>query len=160
MRHSKPFTLGALLVAATLAACGENPVSPLEPGAPSLATRTDQNNVREPFFITEDNPCTPDLEAIDFEGTIHGVGSTWDNGHVKTHYNVSLTGVDANGLRYEAASTGDGKGVFPGTGAEDVVISTVINSQGGTGNWVMKMVLHLAADGSVQVDRESSECHG
>jgi len=90
----------------------------------------------------------------------HGVGSTWDNGHGKAHYNVNLTGVDANGLRYEAASTGNGKGVFPGTDVEDVVIMTVINSQGGTDNWVMKMVLHLATDGSIHVEKESSECRG
>src|SRR5436305_5579726 len=108
MRHSKTFVLAALLVTTVLTACGENPVSPLEPGVPAFATRTDENNVREPFFITADNPCTPDFDAIDFEGTIHGLGSTWDNGHVKTHYNVSLTGVDANGLRYQAASTGNG----------------------------------------------------
>jgi hypothetical protein len=152
--------LSALLLAGAAPACSDGAASSLEPGAPVLATRTDQGNVREPFFITADNPCTPAVEAINLEGTIHGIGSTWDNGHVKTHYNVSLTGADANGVQYHAASTGNGKGVDPATGLEDVVITTEIISQGGSDNFVMKMVLHLAADGSVQVDKTSGECRG
>jgi len=109
MRHSKPCLFTALLLAGAVPACGDGAASTLEPGAPVLATRTDQGNVREPFFVTVDNPCTLAIEAIDLEGTIHGIGSTWDNGHVKTHYNVNLNGVDANGVRYQASSTGNGK---------------------------------------------------
>lgn len=160
MRHSKPCLLVALLLATAATACSEGPASSLEPGAPALATRTDQNNVREPFFLTADNPCTPAVEAINFEGTIHGQGSTWDNGHFKSHYNVNLTGVDANGVRYQGMSTGNGNGEFPGSPTEDVIISTVFSSQGGTDNFVMKIVLHFAADGTVQVEKESEECRG
>jgi hypothetical protein len=115
--------------------------------------------VRETFFITVDNPCTPAVESIDLEGTIHGMGSTWDNGHFKSHYNVNLTGVDANGVRYQGTSTGNGKGV-PGSTTEDVVISTVINSKGGTDNFVTKIVLHFATDGTVRVEKLGEECRG
>jgi hypothetical protein len=150
--------LATASVAAT--ACSESPASSLEPGTPALATRSDQSNVREPFSITADNPCTPAVEAILLEGTIHGLGSTWDNGHFKSHYNVKLTGVDANGVEYQATSTGNGNGEFPGSPTEDVIISTVISGQGGVPNFVMKIVLHFAADGTVQVDKSSEECRG
>jgi hypothetical protein len=160
MRHSTPCGLTALLLATIVPACSESPVSSLEPGAPALATRTDHNNVRVPFSITVDNACTPEIEAIVLEGTIHGQGSTWDNDHFKSHYNVTLTGVGADGVKYQGESTGNGKGEFPGSPTEDVVISTVITSQGGADNFVMKIVLHFAADGSVQVDKSSEECRG
>ena len=160
MRHSKPCLFAALCLAAAATACDGGPVSSLEPGTPALATRTDQGNVREPFSITADNPCTPDVEAILLEGIIHGLGSTWDNGHFKSHYDVNLTGVDANGVEYQATSTGNGNGEFPGSPTEDVVISTVISSRGGLPNFVMKIVLHFAADGTVQVDKSSEECRG
>src|SRR5205807_703324 len=114
MRNSKPCLLAALFIAAGVTACDESPASSLEPGMPVLATRTDQGNVREPFSIIADNPCTPAVEAILLEGIIHGLGSTWDNGHFKSHYDVNLTGVDANGVEYQATSTGNGNGEFPG----------------------------------------------
>jgi hypothetical protein len=41
-----------------------------------------------------------------------------------------------------------------------VIISTVINSQGGTDNFITKIVLHFAADGTVQVDNSSEQCRG
>jgi hypothetical protein len=160
MRHSQPFILAAMILISGTGACGWREVSPLEPGVPAFATRSDRNNVREPFFITLDNPCTPEVESIAFEGTIHGQGSTWDNGHFKSHYNVNLTGIDANGVRYRTVSTGNGNGGFPGSPSEDVIISTVINSQGGTDNFITKIVLHFAADGTVQVDNSSEQCRG
>jgi hypothetical protein len=107
-----------------------------------------------------DNVCTPAVEAIDLEGTIHGQGSQWDNGHFKSHYNVNLTGVDANGVRYQGASTGNGKGEFLGSGTEDVVISTVINSNGAAPNFVSKIVLHHHKDGTITVDKAGEECRG
>lgn len=159
MQHSKPCLVAALLLAAGATACSESAVSPLEPGAPALATRTERDNVREPFFITLDNPCTLAVEAIYFEGIIHGMGSTWDNGHLQSHHNVTLTGVDANGVRYQGTSAGNGK-VVPGGTIDDVVISTVNTSQGATDNFVTKIVLHFSADGSVQVDKLGEECRG
>jgi hypothetical protein len=63
-------------------------------------------------------------------------------------------------VRYEGTSIGNGKGVSSETGIEDVVISTVISSQGGVGNFVTEMVLHLTADGTVRVDNEGEECRG
>lgn len=160
MRHSKPGLLATLFLAAAAAACSESAVSSLDPGAPALATRTDRNNTREQFSITLDNPCTPAVEAIDFEGTIHGQGSIWDNDHFKSHYNVNLTGVDANGVRYVGVSTGNGSGEYPGSPTEDMIISTVISSQGGTDNFVTKIVVHFAADGTVRVDKLGEECRG
>jgi hypothetical protein len=160
MRHSTPCALTALLLATVVPACSETPVSSVEPGTPALATRTDHNNVRVPFSITVDNACTPEIEAIDLEGTIHGQGSTWDNDHFKSHYNVTLTGVGPDGVKYQGESTGNGKGEFPGSETEDVVISTVITSQGAAANFVSKIVLHFAADGTVQVDKSSEECRG
>ena len=53
-----------------------------------------------------------------------------------------------------------GKASFSGSPTEDVVISTVITSQGAAANFVSKIVLHFAADGSVQVDKSSEECRG
>jgi hypothetical protein len=100
------------------------------------------------------------IEAIDLDGTIHGTLIVWDNDHFKSHFNVSLTGVDANGVKYQGTSTGNGKGDFPGSGTEDVVTSTVLNSQGGTPNFVAKIVLHFAANGTVQVEKGSEECRG
>ena len=160
MRHSNPALLAALLFAMAAPACNESSTSSLEPGAPALATRTDQNNVRAPFSITVDNACTPEIEAIDLAGIIHGQGSTWDNDHFKSHYNVTLTGVGPDGVTYQGESTGNGKGEFPGSPTEDVVISTVITSQGAAPNFVSKILLHFAADGTVQVDKSSEECRG
>lgn len=152
----------AALLAITLApACRETSGWVTDPGTPALATRTEHNNTREPFFLPDvDNPCTSAIEAIDLEGTIHGQGSQWDNEHFKSHYNVTLTGVDADGVRYLGTYTGNGKGAVFGSEPEDVVISTVLNSQGGTPNFVTKIVLHFAADGTVQVDKAGEECRG
>jgi len=91
---------------------------------------------------------------------IHGQGSLWDNDHFKSHYNVTLTGTDANGVSYLGTSAGNGKGDFPGSETEDVVISTVLVSQGGTPNFVTKIVLHFAADGTFRVEKGSEECRG
>ena len=161
MRHPKPCLLATLLLATAATACSESPGSSLEPGPPALATKIEEFNLSEPFSLTDlDNPCTPASEAIDLEGVIHGTLIIWDNQHFKSHFNVSLTGVDANGVKYQGTSTGNGKGDFPGSGTEDVVTSTVLNSQGGTPNFVAKIVLHFAANGTVQVEKGSEECRG
>jgi hypothetical protein len=161
MRYPAVHLLATLLASAPAVGCTDSSVSPLGPGAPALATRTDYDNVRVEFFLSDvDNPCTPAVEAIDFEGIIHGQGSTWDNDHFKSHYDVNLTGVDANGVKYVGASTGNGKGEFVGSETEDVVISTVTTSQGGTDNFVQKIVLHHRKDGTVTVDRAGEECRG
>ncbi len=150
-------TIAALILVSAASACGERSPLPLDPGRPSLATRDEHNNIRVEFLLPGlDNPCTPAIEAIDLEGIIHGQGSIWDNGHFKSHYDVSLTGVDADGLRYQGSSTGNGKGGE----TEDVVISTVITNQGGLPNFVSKIVLHHLKDGSITVDRSSEECRG
>lgn len=161
MRRS-PSTSFAALVAITLApACRETSDWVTDPGTPALATRTEHNNAKEQFFLPDvDNPCTSAIEAIDLEGTIHGLGSQWDNEHFKSHYNVTLTGTDANGVSYLGTSTGNGKGETIDTEPADVVISTVLNSQGGTPNFVTKIVLHFAADGTVQVEKGGEECRG
>jgi hypothetical protein len=160
MRYFRPYLFAAGLIAAADTACSESAVSSLDPDGPALATRSDQNNVRVPFSITVDNACTPEIEAIVLEGIIHGQGSTWDNDHFKSHYNVTLTGVGPDGVKYQGESTGNGNGEFPGSPTEDVVISTVITSQGAAANFVSKIVLHFAADGTVQVDKSSEECRG
>jgi hypothetical protein len=162
MRNSKPHVFfAALLLATAAAACSESAVSSLEPGPPALATKIEEFNVSEPFSLADlDNPCTPAIEAIDLEGTIHGILFVWDNNHFKSHFNVRLTGVDADGVKYQGTSTGNGKGDFPGSETEDVVISTVFTNQGGTDNFVAKIVLHFAADGTVQVEKGSEECRG
>ena len=161
MRYLATRLLSAFLSSAVAVACSESSTLPLDPGAPALATRTDHDNVRVEFFLSDvDNPCTPAVEAIDLEGIIHGQGSIWDNGHFKSHYDVSLTGVDGDGVRYQGSSTGNGKGDFLGSETEDVVISTVITSQGGLPNFVSKIVLHHHKDGSITVDRSGEECRG
>jgi hypothetical protein len=161
MPHSTPRVLATLLLAAVASACGESSVSSLEPSAPALATRTDQSNVRADFSVTGlDNPCTSAIESIELDGVIHGLGFIWDNDRFKSHYNVTLTGVGTDGVKYQGESTGNGNGEFPGSPTEDVVISTVITNQGGTDNFVMKIMLHFAADGTVQVDKSSEECRG
>jgi hypothetical protein len=151
----------AVAVAMALSGCADNSESPLVPTSPSLATRTDQNNSWAPFVLEEvDNPCTSAVEAIDLVGKIHGQGSTWDNDHFKSHYDVTITGVDADGVRYHGTSTGNGKGDFPGSESEDVVISTVIGSQGATPNFVTKIVLHHHKDGTITVEKGGQECRG
>lgn len=160
MRHSPSFLLAALLTVILAPGCGETADWVTDPGTPTLATRTG-NNIRVPFLLEDvDNACTPAVEAFDLEGTIHGQGSQWDNGHFKSHYNVNLTGVDANGVRYQGASTGNGKGEFLDSGTEDVVISTVINSNGAAPNFVSKIVLHHHKDGTITVDKAREECRG
>ena len=159
MSYSTTSIPTALLLAMALSACGESGGSGLT--SPSFATRIEHNNVRLPFFLADvDNPCTPEIEAIDLEGTIHGQGSFWDNDHFKSHYNVTLTGSDANGTRYLSTSTGNGMAEIPDSETEDVVISTLLVSQDGTDNFVVKLVLHFAADGTVRVDRAGEECRG
>ena len=161
MRLSATHLLAALLSSALAVGCTESSVSPLDPGAPALATRTDHNNDRIEFFLSDvDNVCTPAVEAIDLKGIIHGQGSIWDNDHFKSHYNVTLTGVGADGVKYVGTSTGNGKGEFPGSETEDVVISTVITSQGGAENFVQKIVLHHHKDGTITVDKAGQECRG
>ena len=161
MSASTAHTIVALLITATLAACGDNPSAPPDPASPSLAVRTSQENVREEFLLTDvDNPCTPQIESVDLAGIIHGQGSQWDNDHFKSHYDVNLMGVDANGVRYQGSSTGNGKGEFLGSETEDVVISTVVSSQGAAPNFVSKIVLHHHKDGTSTVDRSGEECRG
>ena len=94
MRRSHAISFAALAI--TLApACHETSDWATAPGGPALATRTEHNNDRLPFLLEDvDNPCTAAIESIDFEGIIHGQGSQWDN-HFKSHYNVTLTGTDA-----------------------------------------------------------------
>jgi hypothetical protein len=160
MPHSTARILTTLLLVSGAPACSGGTDSLVGPGEVSFATRTEQNNERSLFSLADvDNVCTPAIEAIDFEGTIHRQGSTWDNNHFKSHYNVTLTGVGPDGVIYHGESTGNGKG-DPGSPTEDVVISTVITSQGGADNFVMKIVLHFASDGTVQVDKSSEECRG
>lgn len=161
MSHCKATALSLVVFASGLVACGGTDSSPLAPGGPSFATRISQSNDRLEFFLPDvDNPCTPELEAIDLGGVIHGQGSLWDNDHFKSHYDVNLTGVDGNGVRYQGASTGNGKGEFLGSETEDVVISTVMNSLGGAPNFVSKIVLHHHKDGTITVDRAGEECRG
>lgn len=161
MRYRTTRLLSAFLSSAVAVACSESSTLPLDPGGPSLATRDEHSNIREEFLLPDvDNPCTPAIEAIDLEGIIHGQGSLWDNDHFKSHYDVNVTGVDADGVRYQGSSTGNGKGEFLGSGTEDVVISTVITSQGGLPNFVSKIVLHHHKDGSITVDRSGEECRG
>ena len=156
-----PATSFAALLAITLApACRETSGWVTEPGTLALATRTEHNNDRSLFLLPDvDNPCTSVIEAIDLEGTIHGQGSQWDE-HFKSHYNVTLRGVDADGVRYLGTSSGNGKGESLDSPTEDVVISTVLNSMGGTPNFVSKIVLHHHKDGTITVDRAGEECRG
>jgi len=157
-----PRTLLATLLAVALTpACSETSDTILESGPPALVTQLSYDNVRLPFTLPDvDNPCTPAVEAMVLEGIIHGLGIQWDNDHFKSHYNVTLTGEDADGVQYQGESSGNGKGDSFGSPPEDVVISTVMNSLGGTPNFVTKIVLHFAADGTVQVDKGGDECRG
>lgn len=158
MRPARRRVLTAALIVTLAPACAEQATAPSDPGAPELATRIGSDNEWFDFFLADvDNPCTADVEAIDFEGKIHGQGSAWDNDHFKSHYNVNMTGVDANGVRYQGTSTGNGN---LGSAVEDQVISTVINSTGGLPNFTQKIVLHHHKDGSVTVDRFREECRG
>src|SRR5512147_2502102 len=143
-------TIAALLLVSAASACGDRSPLPLDPGGPSWATRDEHINDRLEFFLPDlDNPCTATIEAIDLEGIIPGQGSLWDNGHFKSHYDVNLTGVDADGVRYQGSSTGNGQGDLLGSTKEDLVISTVITNQGGLPNFVSKIVLHHLQDGSI-----------
>jgi hypothetical protein len=68
-----------------------------------------------------------------------------------------MTGVDANGVRYQGTSTGNGN---LGAPFEEQVISTVINSTGGLPNFTQKIVLQRHSDGTITVDRFREECRG
>src|ERR671925_1729501 len=139
MLADRPFTGGDLMRTSLLAlslvlagaalgaACSEPVDWSLGPNGTALATRTEHNNDWLPFSVPDvDNPCTAAIEAIDLEGRIHGQGSQWDNEHFKSHYNVTLSGVDADGVGYQGTSAGNGSGEFPDSETADVVISTVI----------------------------------
>jgi hypothetical protein len=155
MRRSS-LTLSVML-AGMVAACSETSDWALGPGGTALATRTEHTNDRLPFSLPDvDNPCTTPIEAIDMEGVIHGQGSLWDNDHFKSHYNVILTGTDADGVRYLGTSAGNGSGEFLGSPTQDVVISTVINSLGAYPNFTSKIVVHFMKDGTLRV--EGSRC--
>jgi hypothetical protein len=159
MRPSHAPSFAALLAVVLAPACHEPSDWATAPEAPVLA-RTEHNNTREPFLLEDiDNPCTPAIESMDLEGIIHGLGSQWDN-HFKSHYNLHLTGTDASGVNYVGNSTGNGKGETFGVAPEDMVISTVLVSQGGTPNFVTKIVLHFTRDGAVQVEKGGEECRG
>jgi len=158
MRPAYRSLLTAALLATLLPACAEQASAPSDPGAPELATRIDENNDWFDFSLADvDNPCTPAVEAIDLEGRIHGHGSSWDNGHFLSHYDLNVTGVDANGVRYQGTSTGTGN---VGDPIEDMVTSTVINSNGGLPNFTTKIVLLHHKDGTLQVDKFEAECRG
>jgi hypothetical protein len=161
MSHFNANALILGVLASGLVACGGVDSSPLAPSGPSLATRISQDNERLEFFLPDvDNACTVAVESIDLSGIIHGQGSLWDNDHFKSHYDVNLTGVDENGVRYQGSSTGNGKGEFLGSPTEDVVISTVLNTTGGAPNFVSKIVLHHHKDGTITVDKGGEECRG
>lgn len=150
----------SVALAGLLAACSEAPGWTLGPDGTALATRTDRNNEWLPFSLPAvDNPCTAPAESIDLEGKIHGQGSVWDNGHLKLHYNVTLSGMDADGIRYQGTSSGNGSG-DPGGATEDVVISTVINSLGVYPNFTTKIVIHFGEDGGLRVEKLGDECRG
>lgn len=158
MRPDRRALLTAALIVSLAPACAEQPSAPSGPGAPELATRLDSSNEWFDFsLLAVDNPCTSEVEAIDFEGKIHGLGSVWDNDHFKSHYDVNMTGVDANGVRYQGTSTGNGN---LGAPFEEQVISTVINSTGGLPNFTQKIVLQRHSDGTITVDRFREECRG
>lgn len=160
MQQSSLSWLATLMATTLVAACSEAADWTLDPEPPALAIRIDHNNDILPFSVPDvDNPCTPAVEAIDLAGTIHGQGSTWDNGHLKLHYNVTLSGVDADGVRYQGESTGNGRG-FQGGESEDAVISTVINSLGAYPNFTTKNVVHFAKDGTLTVEKLGEECRG
>jgi hypothetical protein len=160
MRPARRCLLPTALILTLVPACAEQATSPVDPGTPALATRTSHDNVRVEFSLLDvDNPCTAAVEAIDLEGIIHGQGSQWDNDHFKSHFNVNLTGVDGS-VRYQGASTGNGKGEFPGSETEDVVISTVLNNNGGKPHFVAKIVLHHHKNGTVTVDKSGEACRG
>jgi hypothetical protein len=157
MSHGTANALRLAVLASGLVACG-SAGSPLAPDGPSLATRTDRSNIRVEFVLSDvDNPCTPGPDGIDLSGIIHGQGAAWDNGHFNSHYNVNLSGVDDNGVRYQGSSTGNGN---LGSPVEDMVISTVLNSTGGAPNFVSKIVLHHHKDGTTTVDKAGEECRG
>lgn len=158
MRPDPRALVAAALGVVLASACAEPASAPSDPGAPHLATRTGSNNNWFDFLLLDvDNPCTGVLEAIDLTGRIHGVGGSWDNDHYLSHYDVSLSGVDADGVRYQGASTGNGN---VGNPIEDMVISTVINSTGGAPNFTTKIVLQHLKDGTVTVDKAGDECRG
>jgi hypothetical protein len=158
MRPAHRSLLTAAILATLLPACAEQASAPSDPGAPELATLIDQNNDWFDFSLPDvDNPCTPAVEDIDMEGKIHGQGAVWDNDHFNSHYNVNLTGVDVDGVRYQGQSTGNGN---VGDPVEDMVISTVINSNGGLPNFTTKIVLHHHKDGTITVDTAGNECRG
>ena len=147
MRLNRRALSTAAFIMSLAPACAEQASAPSAPGTPALAIRTDSNNDWFDFSLPDvDNPCTADVEAIDFEGKIHGHGSVWDNDHFKSHYDVNMTGVDANGVRYQLTSTGNGN---LGASFEETVISTVINSTGGLPNFTQKIVLHRLTDGTI-----------
>ena len=157
MRPAHRNLLTAVLLA-ILPACADHASAPFDPGPPELATRLDQNNDWFDFSLPDvDNPCTPAVEAIDLEGRIHGQGASWDNGHFLSHYDLNVTGEDADGVRYQGTSTGTGN---LGDPIEDMVISTVINSTGGLPNFTTKIVLLHHQDGTLQVDKFAEECRG
>ena len=158
MRPAHRSLLTAALLATLLPACAEQASAPSGPGAPELATRIDSNNDWFDFSLSDvDNPCTSAVEAIDLEGKIHGVGSVWDNDHFNSHYDLNVTGFDADGVRYQGTSTGNGN---IGAPIEDMVISTVVNSNGGLPNFTTKIVLHHHKDGTLTVDKAGDECRG
>jgi hypothetical protein len=156
-----PSPLALSVALAALLACSEAPDWTLGPDGTALATRTGHDNVWLPFSLPDiDNPCTEAVEAIDLDGKIHGQGSHWDNDHFKSHYNVALSGVDGDGVRYEGTSAGNGSGEFLGSETEDIVISTVINSLGAYPNFTTKILVHFHKDGTLQVERFREECRG
>ena len=158
MRRDCRSFLAAVLVVTLAPACAEQASAPSDPGAPELATRIDGSNIWVDFSLNDvDNPCTARVEAIDLAGKIHGVGGSWDNDHFLSHYDVNLSGVDADGVRYQGASSGNGN---VGNPIEDMVISTVINSLGGGPNFTTKIVLQHLKDGTVTVDKAGDECRG
>ena len=150
----------SLTLTGVLAACNEASDWRLGPEGTALATRTEHNNDWVvPFAVPDlDNPCTTAIEDIDLEGKIHGQGSQWDNGHFKSHYNTNVTGVDADGVRYQGQSSGNGSGF--GGPAEDAVISIVINSLGAYPNFITKIVVHFRKDGTLRVEKGGEECRG
>ena len=152
------FPLAAVAIAV---ACSDSSDWTLGPEATARATRTERNNEWLPFSVTDvDNPCTAAVEQIDLQGKIHGQGSLWDSGHFKSHYNVTLSGADADGVRYQGTSTGNGSGKSLGSQNTDMVISTVINSLGSFPNFTTKIVLHFAKDGALNVEKLREECRG
>ena len=148
-------------------ACEQAPTTLDAPDISAAVKILDFNALLATSF-TDDNPCTPQVEEIEFTGWEHAIMKFWDldgsgdisvGDRAKRHFQFNLKGTDAAGLKYRLTDALNKEGLFNSMPYHETFTSRVI-SQTNVDNWLVRSQYTINANGDVTVDRYSEKCVG